>query len=556
MTRSRGTSGIPIALVIAAAAGLTGCVGDIGDKDADGPGTSEEALCEGVQPGATYARRLTKVQYESTVRDIFGQAVDPGTTFPETDIEDGFRTSIAANVVTSDGAEGIEASAVLVSQQVTTDLIGFVGCDPATEGEPCVRGFVDRMGERLFRRPLLEDESDRLTALYDTILATEGATARHGIEAIIQAMLQSPQFLYLAEIGAPGAPGEVVALTGHEIAARLSYLLWNTTPDAELLALAADGSLEDSAVLEAQARRLLADARSDAVVIAFFEDLLELQRLANPKDPAVYPDWTPELTLSAHDETGAFVRWVVRDADRTLRTLLTSSTTVANGPLASHYGATGPSSMDDWQTVSLDPSQRAGILTQPGFLSGHSVATASSPIARGAFVRTKLLCQDLVVPPNLIVALPPYDPNVSTRDRLAQHRTDPACASCHNLMDPIGLGLENFDGTGAWRDTEGNGIPIDPAGELVGAETEQTTFSGAAELASLLADSPKVSDCVSLQFYRYAQGRLEEEADTCAVTAHQEAFTRSGGDLLEMIVELVKTDSFRYRRAADTQEEP
>jgi len=212
--------------------------------------------------------------------------------------------------------------------------------------------------------------------------------------------------------------------------------------------------------------------------------------------------------------------------------------------------------MDEWQTVSLDPSQRAGILTQPGFLAGHSLAAASSPIARGAFVRTKLLCQDLVVPPNLMVALPPYDPNVSTRDRLAQHRTDPACASCHNLMDPIGLGLENFDGTGAWRDTEGNGIPIDPSGELVGAETGETTFSGPVELASLLADSEKVSDCVSLQFYRYAQGRIEEESDGCAVSQHQEAFARSGGDLLEMIVELVKTDSFRYRRAADTQEEP
>ncbi len=532
-----------------------GCVGDIGD-DGETPGSSEDALCEGVQPGPTYVRLLTSVQFRNTIADLYGAAIDPGSSYPEVEVRDGFRTSINANVVTASGAEGIEAAAILISQQLSGDLVGFVGCDPASEGDVCVRSFVEREGERIFRRPLLAEEADRLAALYPTILATQGATPRHGIEAIVQAMLQSPQFLYLAEMGDPAAPGEVVPLSSHEIASRLSYLLWNTTPDAELLALAGDGSLDDSAVLEAQARRLLADPRADAVFVAFFEDLLEVQRLANPKDPSVYPSWTPELTLAAHDELGAFVRWLVRESDASLATLLTSDTTVVNGPLASHYGVSGPTSPDDWQVVTLDASRRSGVLTQPGFLAGHALAGSSSPIARGAFVRTRLLCQDLVVPPGLMVELPPYDPNVSTRQRLAQHASDPACSGCHELMDPIGLGLENFDGIGAWRDTEGNQLPIDASGDLAAAGVEETSFSGPVELGQRLAESEMVSDCMALQFYRYAQGRLEEETDSCAVASHQDAFARSGGNLVEMLVEMVKSDSFRFRRAADTQEEP
>ncbi len=542
--------------ILALAVAAAGCIGDIGGDPA-GDGEAEGLLCEGVQPGPTYIRRLTATQYRNTIADLFGAQIDPGTTFPTATVEDGFRTNINANIVTSAGAEGIEAAAIHVSLQLTADLPAFVGCDPAAEGDPCVRSFVERQGERIFRRPLRADEADRLAALYPVILATDGATPRHGVEAIVQAMLQSPQFLYLAEIGAEGAePGELVDLTGHELAARLSYLLWDTTPDAELLALAASGALLDPAVLEAQARRLLADPRADAVMIAFFEDLFEVQRLAEPKDPAAYPGWTPELVVSAHDELGAFVRWVVRDADATLTTLLTSPTTVANAPLASLYGVSGPTSADDWQVVSLDASRRAGLLTQPAFLAGHSYAASSSPIARGAFVRTQLLCQNLLPPPNLMVDLPAVDPNVSTRERLAQHRTDPACASCHGLMDPIGFGLENFDAVGAWRDTEGNAIPVDASGELIAAGVDATTFVGPVELAGLLAQSEQVAACVALQFYRYAQGRGEEEGDACAVTAHQEAFERSGGNLAEMLVEFVKTDSFRVRHAADTQEEP
>lgn len=242
MTRS-GPS-LALLCVLAAA---PACIGDIGDGDA--PGSSEDALCEGIQPGPTHVRRLTANQYQNTIADVFGAGIDPGSTFPESEIEQGFRTNIAANIVTSSGAEGIETSAAVVSEQVTADLATFVGCDPELDGEPCVRTFVEQLGERLFRRPLATDEADRLTALYGTILSTEAATPRHGVRAIVEAMLQSPQFLYLAELGDPGAPpDQVVALTGHEIASRLSYLLWDTTPDTELLALAAEGSLEDSAV--------------------------------------------------------------------------------------------------------------------------------------------------------------------------------------------------------------------------------------------------------------------------------------------------------------------
>jgi hypothetical protein len=549
MKAGRMTPRIRLGLLVLA---LSSCIGEIGGDGREG--TVSEKLCEGVSPGPNYVRRLTAVQFRNTIADLFGASVDSGTSFPEATIDGGFRTNMNANVVTSAGAEGIEETAIHISQQLTADLGAFVGCDPAAEGDACVRAFVDRVGATVFRRPLLVEESDRLVALYPTILATEGATPRHGIEAIVQALLQSPQFLYLAEIAGEGAaPGEVVELSGYELAARLSYLLWDTTPDAELLQRAADGSLRD--VLDAQARRLLADPRADAVLIGFFEDLTEIQKLASPKDPAVYPEWTPELAVAAHEELGAFVRWVVRESDGNLATLLTAPTTVVNATLAAHYGVAAPQG-DEWQVTSLDPTQRAGFLTQPGFLAAHAYAASSSPIARGAFVRTQLLCQELAPPPNVMFEVPAVDPNVSTRERLAQHRTDPACAGCHALMDPIGFGLENFDAIGSWRDTEGNAIPIDATGELAAAGVAEPAFNGPIELAALLAGSDRVSACIALQFHRYAQGRSEEDGDAGAIADHRDAFALSGGNLVETLVAFVMTDSFRYRLATNSEGEP
>jgi hypothetical protein len=250
------------------------------------------------------------------------------------------------------------------------------------------------------------------------------------------------------------------------------------------------------------------------------------------------------------------VEHAVWELDGTLTTLLTTSTAVVNGPLADLYGVDGPEAADEWATVELDPTQRAGLLTTAGFLASHANAMTTSPVARGAFVRNQMLCQVLLPPAGLVIQLPPFDPDVSGRERLAQHRADPACSVCHDLMDPVGFGLENYDAIGQWRTTEGNDLPIDASAELAEAGEVAGAFVGGVELANKLASSEIVRACVALQTFRAAAGREEAAADDCSVVQTEERFLESGADMRELLVALTQTDAFLYRVIPDVSEEP
>jgi hypothetical protein len=298
----------------------------------------------------------------------------------------------------------------------------------------------------------------------------------------------------------PGVADEVVPLDNWEMAARLSYFLWRSMPDAELFRAAAAGELTEPANVAAQARQMLGDPRVADTVWSFHEQWLGVKHAAQvEKDSTAFADFTPQIASLMYDETRAFVDYVIWQSDARLPTLLSSNTTFRNAALSAFYGDSNVLG-SALEPVSL--TERPGILAQGSFLATHAKPTETHPIERGLFVREKLFCQTPPPPPDDVnTDLPPLQPGLTTRERLEQHRADPACAGCHTLFDPIGLGLENYDATGRWRDTD-NGDTIDASGTLSGTDVDGD-FVGPVELANRLTQSAQVSDCVMRQWFRF-----------------------------------------------------
>jgi hypothetical protein len=239
---------------------------------------------------------------------------------------------------------------------------------------------------------------------------------------------------------------------------------------------------------------------------------------------------------------------VIFDGEGDLSTLFTAPYTMANAQLAEFYGVTGPSGAE-LEKVELDPAQRAGIFTHASVMAINAQSNQTSPVFRGKFVREKLLCQILPPPPDDIDINPPaVDPEATTRERYEAHTTDPACAGCHNMMDPIGFGFENYDAVGLYRTKEGT-LPVDASGEVVGADDADGEFVGAVELAKQLAESDTVRQCVVTQWFRFGYGRAEEKADDCTMDVLNEAFAASEWKIEALLLALTQTDAFVYRRA-------
>jgi hypothetical protein len=539
-------------LLLVAAVAVAACTGTIGG-DGDEPGTANQALCETPQPGANPMRRLTAYEYANTIEALFGASIDPGTDFPDTIISEGFRSYADANIVSGSAADGIARAAEYVSSQV--DVATLLGCS-ASEAS-CVPAFIDEFGKRAYRRPLSDEERSILQSAYDQALL-DSFTETEAVGMVLEIILQSPQFLYrseLSNIEAVAVDGPV-RLDAWELASRLSFLFWDATPDAELMALAESGELRDPAVIEQQARRLLTDPRSREPVARFVEDWLELYRLDGmSKDTTTYPQWTPELQASLEAETTAFVGHVMWEMDGKLETLLSTSTAVINGPLAGVYGVSGPSGVDDWQATSLDAEQRSGLLTTAAFLTAHANETTTNPVQRGAFVRAKLLCQVLHVPEDIMIDPISPDPNLPKKEKLAEHET-PECATCHSLMDPVGFGFEHYDALGGWRETEGNNIPVDATGELAEAGEVSGPFYGAVELSEKLSRSEMVQACMVVQTFRFAAGREETDTDACSIQQLESVFAGSEGNLIELLIALTQTDAFRYRIVPQLEDSP
>lgn len=528
-----------------------------GEPPAGPQAVSNPALCDAttLQVGPAPLRRLSRIEYNNAVRDLLGDTTKPGAGFIAEEKVLGFSSNSVTAVTEVINEQYLDA-ALQIAERALPNLASRFPCT-ATGGEVCARQVLHDLARQAYRGALDTVEEDRLVELYRVTASALDDAA--GLQAAIAAVLTSPRFLYVLELGAPGATDAVVPLSQHEVAARLAFFLWRSLPDETALGAADRGELVTAEQVEAQARRMFDDPRSTDALEDFVTQWAQLENMAAlNKSSMVYPEFSEPLKQSLLQETLTFYRETVRGMPGDVATLLTSSQSYVNRQLAQQYYNVGSSAADETSFVltelNPDPNNphRAGLLTQGSVLAMHAHPTRASPVHRGKLVREQLLCQPLPPPPpNVKNTLPEGDMGTATRDVFSQHATDPSCAGCHRLMDPIGFGFGHYDGMGKYLDNE-NGNTIDAKGEVVGVGAAlDGPFEGAVELAQKLASSGVVEPCFAVQVARYAFGRAETMSDACSLQDAYATFVDSGFQIRELMAAIARSDSFRLRRRVD-----
>lgn len=485
-------------------------------------------------------RRLTADEYNLTVRDLLGldaasQALLPNDPLSPFDNDYRDQTASQALIDSADLLAADLATEALVDPVARTTL---VGCTPAGPDDAvCFDQFIAGFGRRALRRTLEPADIERFAVFLDHSI--EAGDFYVGVESALRAFLQHPEFLYRVEIGEPVAddPG-VYRLGSREIAARLSYFLWGSTPPDWLLDQAEGAGLDTPEKIRAAAQELLADPRARARIARFHALWMGYNNLPHGA----------ELADAMKAETQALIDRVLFDKRGPWQDLLRSDQTFVSDLLAGHYGLPLPGG-DGPSWVDYGDSGRRGLLSHGSFLSVGAKFTDTSPTQRGLLIRTRLFCQDIELPDDIDVDVdnPPGDPNACKPQRYSEHASG-ACANCHSLMDPIGFGLENYDMAGRFREFEPDrpDCPISGEGELLGVGK----FSGPAELGELMLGVPDLNHCVLTQLYRFAMGRYElHEQDRLAVQRLVQGVP-VGGDLPfeATLLDFIDTPAFRHRR--------
>ncbi len=537
-----------------AAAALSACAtGTLGDPPGSGKTSGPEmppVEPQGFKPPAPSLRRLLARQYRSSVRDLLGDAAAAAADPPADSSLNGFDAIGSAQLgVSDDAVTKYEDSARAVATAAMGDtarIATFLSCDPMAPADAtaCRKDFAKTFGRLAFRRPLDPEEIDRYAGVAETA-STELGDFNSGIEYAILAFLESPSFLYQVEIGGvdPARP-TLRRLDGYELASRMSFFLVGSTPSPALLDAAEKGTLNDAAGARAAAKALLAKPEARAALDSFYGEFLRLRDLDSVvKDASAFPLFTPKLAQAMREETLHLIDDIVWDQNGDYRDVLDADYTFVNGDLAELYGLPKPAGDGSgFIKVQLPEEQkRGGLLGQASFLSLFSHAAISSPTLRGKFVRERLLCQAIPAPPANVNTVLPTDPNAKTaREKLSVHQTAPACKSCHQAMDLIGFGLENYDGIGAFRTTE-NGETIDPKTDAAGIGA----FDGAKSLGTLLRDQQGVTSCMVRNIFRGATGHIDTPGEEPVLKELDQSFTDSGYHLQDLMVELVASDAFR-----------
>jgi hypothetical protein len=495
-------------------------------------------------------RRLTHLEYDNAVRDLLKDTSHPAREFAS-DTQIGlFNNSVSVQTVPALLAEDYLDAADQLARKA--DVASVTGCKDlaAASAGACMKTFIGRFGLRAYRRPLSDAEVARLLGVYDT--TRTAADADTGARAVIAAVLASPWFLYRPEFGrGDELLPKARAASGFELASRLASLLWASQPDDALLDAAQSGKLETRADVEREARRMLDDAKARPAIANFYDQWLGLERLETvTKDPHVYPEYGSAMRDAMLEETRRFVSHVIWEDGAQLSRLLSAPYTFVNQTLAPLYDVPKPSAADSYVRVELDPSQRAGVLTQASILTAYARPDQSSPIKRGEWLRTRILCQDLPPPPVDVPELPDIPEGTSNRERFAQHTAAQACSNCHSLIDGLGFGLERYDAIGRFR-SEDLGQPVDDTGEITSTRDIDGAFRGGRELADRLAASEQVRDCIPTQWLRFAAGRHEGADDACSLRDLKQAFADSGSNLKELMIALTQTDAFMHYRPAE-----
>ncbi|MFP2930253.1 DUF1592 domain-containing protein [Pyxidicoccus sp. 3LG] len=497
------------------------------------------------EAGPARVRRLTRSEYENSLTSVIGQRVQVAHVLAPEDTILGFSTHDRLQV-TPLLADQLDNASGNVAHAAWTRLQIHERCPADANEEACTTDILFGVASQAFRRPLTVEDRAELLAFWRSLRAIEDPQTAH--RTFLQGLFASASFLYRTELGEPGAErNTVVRLTQHEVAAALAYALTGAPADAELLAAADAGLLKSADEREKHARRLLATPAAQTHLYTFVREWLGLTGLANiNKNNQVFPDFGAIFKDGMQSETRAFINHILANEGGSVRELLGANYTFADGNMSDFYGT---SKTPDGTTGRVPlPPERAGILTQASVLATYSLFDSSSPIRRGKFVLTRLLCQEVPPPPASIVIIPPAPAaNATTRARFFAHTDNPTCAGCHRTLDPIGFGFENFDGLGKHR-TQENDLPVDASGSVQHANGT-FTFTGGGDLARFLSTSEDVANCVPLQLFRYAMGRDEDTVDAQLLADMRAAFKSNPRlHLGDALVGLVRSPYFVHRR--------
>lgn len=499
-------------------------------------------------PVATRFTRLTHPQWVNSIRDLLAVDVAGVATLRPDPTPNGFLfDNYAASQYVDDALwRDYQRLAAKVAETATLEPSRLAKMLPPSEAGASARAraFIISFGARVHRRPLDDEQVTRYLDVFEVGRSTYPGMPElaAGVRLVIEAMLQSPHFLYRAE-GRRGSEGGRLHLDGHELASRLSYTLWNTLPDAKLFENARAGELDDTSRIGAVAERMLNDPRTETMILRFHAQLFDRERLLQVAPSRErFPDVSPSFAAHAARETELFVKYHLLDQGGGYSALMTASESFVNAELAKVYGLEGEFG-DDFVKVSLDPAHRRGILTQAAFLASHATSVDPDPIHRGVFVARRLLCMPLTAPGDL-PPLPPANGRTN-RQTVEAHTQAPGsgCAVCHErTINPLGFPFEVYDAIGRTRALD-NGLPVDPSTQLT-LDGEKVKVKDGVALAELIAESPAAHTCYARRWLEHLYGRPATLRDEATLTELGNASARGRLDVRALILKLVRAPEF------------
>lgn len=512
-------------------------------------------------PGPFVIRRLTKTEYANTLHDLFGVPTSIADSLPDEVSGEGYLNSLSPLqleqylAIADKVVQRIAAPRGAPPTTIERRLFGTAPEGPARR-RAAAREIARGLARKAYRRPPTEAEVDVLVAAYD-LAGRNKQSYQQSLHLMLKAVLVSPQFLFITPAGEANPSSGLVRLDDYQLASRLSYLLWASMPDDQLLGLADRGALHEPEVLKAQTKRLLDHPRSRALFDGFGAQWLGVGALAKQVfDPAVFPQMKPALRAAMYDEARLYFESILRE-DKSVLRFVDGDYTYLNQSLAAVYGLDKVVRGPAMRRIQLRDPNRGGLLGMPGILAATSFPNRTSPVKRGVWVLEQLLGEHVPAAPPNVPALDQQDraaiSRLTTRQRTELHRTNPVCANCHQILDPIGFGLENFDAIGQWRTQESNGERIDAAGQLPGGQS----FSSPKDLKGILAGRANdISRNLVERLLAYALGRRLEGYDEIVVDKMMEGIAADDHRMRSIVNAVVTSYPFTHRRIEDNRRQP
>jgi Protein of unknown function (DUF1592)/Protein of unknown function (DUF1588)/Protein of unknown function (DUF1595)/Protein of unknown function (DUF1587)/Protein of unknown function (DUF1585) len=542
-----------------ATVGTTGVAGSTGAAGSGLPGGGGGGTPGATDPGSVAIHRLNALEYDNTVNDLLGLAQKNAQTsfIPDEKGENGFDNEASAFTMTDDELQQYANSADALGEQVfaAPALVSpIITCTPAGATDAaCLNTVINGFGARAYRRPLTADEVTQFQALAADAV-TNGQDFNGQVKQIVKAMLTSMPFLYRIELDAQPASTTAHRLSAYELASRLSYLVWSSMPDAKLFADAQSGALMNDATVTQELARMLQDPKAGNFVSSFAGQWLGVRELGSHQvEPTAFPAWNPTIQQAMMQEVSLYFGEFL-NGNLPWTQFLTAPVNFVNGPLAAFYGIKNiPATQTTFTKVMNADPNRLGFMGLGGFLAVTSFSYRTVPTERGKWVLMNLLGEYIPPPP---AGIPPLDAagaatdsmtqEENVRARLAAHRTLATCGACHNLMDPIGLGMENFDGIGKYRTTYGNGQAIDSSGML----PDGTMFSTLGQLSTILSTGTRVDEITGYavkQALTYATSRPLATSDAAYLAQLQQQWATQNYSFKALVQDVVLSDPFRFR---------